>query len=343
MLNNERTEQDFITDTDRGDTADLSHYDTSIANEEHAPRVTTPAFEGEDPLSEVTSIELNVSSGEEEGLVEDADVDSETTPAAVADGIDLPQEIFGHLKGMWAWGKTVPFVDSLLSITEDVATKMSDTKPKEEPYFLLTDITPETDLENPPAKPNSIEEAFSFETCASTDSENSGTPARRVSVQFQIDDTPKRSSQQDTKRPSLLSNAKRSSSRTLTNDQVTSTRNVLKAVDQSGDEELDPYELQSLFASQGILVPLDVVITVFNEIDEDRNGLLTVEEFAAFLHKSKFHQRVDFCKRMWFHIDWWCIMLWLVGGFLFLIGCFYVECESTSVFLYDKEKRVCSN
>lgn len=321
---------------------------------EQVPQVTAPTIEvmtkdltikvEDDPLSEVTSTCLEVSRDEEEGIVEDADF-----PFAAADEVamtsesaadnadgprnDLPQEIFGHIL---AWGKTVPFLDSLVGITEDIIDKTPKEGPKEGTDSSFANITLGlTDAETPPTKSAVIQEAFSFETCLSTDSDDSGTEGKAVKVLFH-EDSPARTSVKASKRPSLHANVKRASSRTLTNDQITSTRNVLKAVDQSGDEELDPYELQSLFISQGILVPLDVVTTVFNEIDHDGNGLLTVEEFASFLHKSKFHQRVDFCKRMWFKIDWWCIMLWLVGGFLFLIGCFYVECElsSTSVFIY---------
>ena len=287
-----------------------------------------------DPLSETTSTCLEVSCDEEEGIVEDKDFpfaaagEVATTSESAADNADGPcsdlsQEIFSYIEGIW--GKNV-----------DVATKIIDKTPKEGTDSSFTNIMLGlTDAEHPSAKFAVIEEAFSFETCSSTDSDDSETEGKAVKVLFH-EDSPARTSVKASKRPSLHANVKRASSRTLTNDQITSTRNVLKAVDQSGDEELDPYELQSLFINQGILVPLDVVTTVFNEIDHDGNGLLTVEEFASFLHKSKFHQRVDFCKRMWFKIDWWCIMLWLVGGFLFLIGCFYVECElsSTSVFIY---------
>jgi len=314
LLANQRTEPEF--NTERQDTADLSHYDAAYTSDEDQAHLKMPSIEGttedltikvaDDPLSITTTM---VSREEDEGIVEDADFSSETTPAAVAEeGIVEDADLAS---------------ETTLAVANQIASAADDADRPQIDSSLNNIMLGRTDAENSPAKSPVIEESFTFETCPSTDSEDSGT--QRVDKVHFHDDTPARPSLQDSTRPSLLSQVKRVSSRTLTNDQVISTRNVLNVMDESGDGELDPYELQSLFISKGILVPLDVVTTVFNEIDDDGNGLLTVEEFASFLHKSKFHVRVDFCKRMWFNIDWWCIMCWLVGGFLSLIGGFYVE------------------
>ena len=278
LLANQRTEPEF--NTERQDTADLSHYDAAYTSDEDQAHLKMPSIEGttedltikvaDDPLSITTTM---VSREEDEGIVEDADFSSETTPAAVAEeGIVEDADLAS---------------ETTLAVANQIASAADDADRPQIDSSLNNIMLGRTDAENSPAKSPVIEESFTFETCPSTDSEDSGT--QRVDKVHFHDDTPARPSLQDSTRPSLLAQVKRVSSRALSNDQIMSTRNVLNVMDESGDGELDPYELQSLFISQGILVPLDVVTTVFNEIDDDGNGLLTVEEFASFLHKSKFH------------------------------------------------------
>ena len=76
------------------------------------------------PFSKTTSI-VSCQEEDEEGIVKDADFASETASAAVANQTasaaddeanrprsDLPQEIISHIEGIWAWGKTVPLLDT---------------------------------------------------------------------------------------------------------------------------------------------------------------------------------------------------------------------------------------
>ena len=48
------------------------------------------------------------------------EVASASAADAVEPHVDLIREILTNIHSTWAWGKTVPFVNSLLCVTEDV-------------------------------------------------------------------------------------------------------------------------------------------------------------------------------------------------------------------------------
>ena len=52
-----------------------------------------------------------------------------TTPATSSSTephFDVTQQIYGSIKALWAWGKSVPYVSDILSLTENVASKLLD-------------------------------------------------------------------------------------------------------------------------------------------------------------------------------------------------------------------------
>ena len=104
-----------------------------------------------------------------------------------------------------------------------------------------------------------------------------------------------------------------------------SSENLLQLADKDGDGTLDPFELHSVLIDKGILVPLDVVNDIFDDVDKDDNGNLTVVELSEFLFKSKTLKGFDFCRRAWSDVDWWFLVLFFVGGVMFLIGGFHSE------------------
>eukprot|EP00956_Cyclotella_meneghiniana_P043110 scaffold253082_cov89-Cyclotella_meneghiniana.AAC.2 len=139
-----------------------------------------------------------------------AAVAGEVASASAADAVEPNMDLLGHIHSTWAWGKTVPFVNSLLCVTEDVATKIiNDTKSNEESDLLLTDDTPETDPENPPAKSSVSEESLAFEAVLSDDKEGFVTPATTVKVVQIQDDIPTQTPLQKKKSPSIHANIRR--------------------------------------------------------------------------------------------------------------------------------------
>ena len=108
-------------------------------------------------------------------------------------------------------------------------------------------------------------------------------------------------------------------------DQYQSTSRLLKKADKNGDGVLDPFEVHSVLIDNGILVPLDVVNDVFDDVDKNDNGEITIDELSAFIFKSKASKGADFCRRMWSDVDWWFLILFFVGGIMFLMGGFHSE------------------
>ena len=101
------------------------------------------------------------------------------------------------------------------------------------------------------------------------------------------------------KSPSQLANASIASTRTLIQTEVPSNKKKLQAANtakEGDDGALNPIELQDLFTKKKIMLPLDVTTAVHHEIDSGEDDLLTMDEYASFLHESTFHQRVDFSK-----------------------------------------------
>ena len=108
----------------------------------------------------------------------------------------------------------------------------------------------------------------------------------------------------------------------LSEERVLSSQDLLQLADKDGDGTLDPFELHSVLIDKGILVPLDVVTKVFDEYDEDDNGLLTIEEFTSFTFKTDEAKGAAFHKRMWTDADWYFVLLYFFGGVVFLAGGF---------------------
>ena len=91
-----------------------------------------------------------------------------------------------------------------------MSTKIiNDTKSNEESDLLLTDDTPETDPENPPAKSSVSEESLAFEAVLSDDKEGFVTPATTVKVVQIQDDIPTQTPLQKKKSPSIHANIRR--------------------------------------------------------------------------------------------------------------------------------------
>uniref|UniRef100_A0A7S3Q5V8 EF-hand domain-containing protein n=1 Tax=Chaetoceros debilis TaxID=122233 RepID=A0A7S3Q5V8_9STRA len=127
----------------------------------------------------------------------------------------------------------------------------------------------------------------------------------------------------------------------LTSEQMQNVSNILNAVDKNGDGTLDMFELHSVLISQGILMPIDVVASMFSVADTNSDGKLSLEEFGHFLLASgpssssgtrraiNFNcNGVDnaFCyestRRILLDVECWSIMLLVVGGGLNAIAAF---------------------
>ncbi len=110
----------------------------------------------------------------------------------------------------------------------------------------------------------------------------------------------------------------------LTQDEHNSVSQLLSKVDKDGDGTLDEYELHSVLVANGILVPIDVVLSLFHEADRDSDGSLSLEEFGQFIlspASDKF-RRSDLLKSIRFDIDWWVNVMYFVAGILYTVGGF---------------------
>lgn len=57
--------------------------------------------------------------------------------------------------------------------------------------------------------------------------------------------------------------------------------------DEDGSNTLDVKELHDMFVSNGVAVSLEKVMDLFNIVDEDGSGMLSVDEFKLFLQSEE--------------------------------------------------------
>ncbi len=62
--------------------------------------------------------------------------------------------------------------------------------------------------------------------------------------------------------------------RAITLEQEKSIKQLIDTVDKDGDGKLNEYELHSVLIAHGILVPIDVVLDLFQAADSNNDGLL---------------------------------------------------------------------
>lgn len=117
----------------------VSYFDPNASDEssrENDPEVTMPAVK--------KTTKAVVAPAVVPAVAAPAVTTTKKAPVKEEPHFDVSQQIYTQIKDIWAWGKTVPLVESLLGITESVAAK-------------LLSITFHTDLpaiDNDVAKPN---------------------------------------------------------------------------------------------------------------------------------------------------------------------------------------------
>ena len=94
--------------------------------------------------------------------------------------------------------------------------------------------------------------------------------------------------------------------RRLTHEQEKSVSQLFSVVDKNEDGILDEYELHSILVANGILVPIDVVLSLFHAADTDKNGSLSLEEFGYFItspSSDSYNKCAELLKSIRFGID----------------------------------------
>ena len=114
------------------------------------------------------------------------------------------------------------------------------------------------------------------------------------------------------------------------NDIITMKKNatsIFYELDKNENGLLEAYELYTSLIDTGILVSIDIVTTLFNHINRNSDGFLSLNEFISYMIKPHGTITQETFKSLFFNIDviWLSSLLSFMGGVFFAIGGFATE------------------
>lgn len=104
-------------------------------------------------------------------------------------------------------------------------------------------------------------------------------------------------------------------------------RAKFEAFHASQDGVISPLVFYNFAIEIGVLVPLDVIVTLFKEVDANNDGSIDLDEFLSFIMETdlelKMNPKQIVMKRLLCDPYFWPIAFYLPAGIFFMLGSFF--------------------